>query len=543
MRQRTVIVIGGGLAGPLVALFLARRGYAVDLFESRGDPRRETTAAGRSINLTLAERGLAALRELGLEREVVDNLCIRLRGRAVHQRSGETDFIPYGREEHEVLYAVSRAGLTRFLLDACADRPGIRLHFHQQCVELNADAAAVTVADRRTGARQQHRADFVVGADGVHSEVRRQLLHGRFLDFAQYYVPWRYKELTVAAGSGFDPNALHVWPRGDRMMFAIPNPDGSFNGVCVLPADGAESFATLRTEAEVRAFLARDFADALPHLPALAREFVGRREAAFATVKTSAWRYRDKVVLIGDACHGVIPFYGQGMNAAFEDCRLLDRHLADYPDRSVSFAEYERSRRPDTTALAELCERNFTELRDTVQRPTVAARKRIGLLLNRVLGDRALPLYTMISHTSIPYAECVRRARRADRVARLLGIDLAVGVLAVAIALDRRARWGAARVAAAARRTRGAVAAIWAGLVGLGHAQGAATQIPAEPAPTAEPVAELATARRPSRPGAAIAAGTAAGVRVASGNPPGARAGSAKTTGGEGDADGYRAAA
>jgi kynurenine 3-monooxygenase len=465
MRQPTVIVVGGGLAGPLMALFLARRGYAVDLFERRGDLRRETATAGRSINLTLAERGLAALRELGLERDVVDRLGIRLRGRAVHDRAGGVDLIPYGTGEHEVLYAVSRVGLTRYLLDAAERQPGVRLHFHRQCVEVNVDAAAVTVADLRSGVRQQHRADFVVGADGVYSEVRRHLLRGRFADFEQYYVPWRYKELTVAAGSHFDQHALHVWPRGDRMMFAIPNPDGSFNGVCVLPAEGQESFATVRTPGQVRALFERDFADVLAHLPALASEF-GRPESAFPTVKTSAWRYRDTVVLLGDACHAVIPFYGQGMNAAFEDCLLLDRHLAAHTDRAEAFAAYERSRRPDTDALAELCERNFTELRDTVRRPAVAARKRVSLTLNRALGERATPLYTMVSHSTIPYTECVRRARRTDRYARLLGVDLAVGALVLA---------GAGRAL---------LTTLWRGLVSLGRVQTALPPVaPDRPAP------------------------------------------------------------
>lgn len=452
MRERTVIVVGGGLAGPLMALFLARRGYAVDLFERRGDLRRESAAGGRSINLTLAERGLAALRELGLERAAVDSLGTRLRARAVHDRAGGVDLIPYGTAEHEVLYAVSRVGLTRFLLDAADREPGVRLHFHRQCVEMNPDAAAVTVADLRSGVRRQYRADFVVGADGVYSEVRRHLLRGRFADFEQYYVPWRYKELTVAAGSGFDPHALHVWPRGERMMFAIPNPDGSFNGVCVLPATGPDSFEAARTP---RALFERDFPDVLPHLPALATEFA-RPEAAFPTVKTSAWRYRDRVVLLGDACHAVIPFYGQGMNAAFEDCLLLDRQLAAHTDREAAFAAYERSRRPDTDALADLCERNFTELRDTVRRPAVAARKRLALSVHRAVGDRATPLYTMVSHSTIPYAECVRRARRTDRYARLLGIDLAVGALVLT---------GAARAA---------LNALWRGLVALGNAHHAA---------------------------------------------------------------------
>ncbi len=453
MEQRTVIVVGGGLAGPLASLFLARRGYTVELFERRGDPRREAVEGGRSINLTLAERGLHALRRLGLEEEVVRTLCTPLRGRAVHRPAG-TAVMPYGRLEHEVLYAVSRAELTRYLLGVAAAEQGVRLHFHQQCDELDRDTAAATFLDVRTGERRRWRAGFVVGADGVYSAVRRQMQASRYVDFAQYYVPWRYKELTIAAGSGFDRNALHVWPRGERMMFAIPNRDGSFNGVCVLPEDGPDSFATLHTPDAVRAFFERDFADAVPHLPDLEAEFLGRPEAAFPTVKTSAWRHRDRVVLIGDACHGVIPFYGQGMNAAFEDCVILDEHLARYPDREAAFEAYERTRRPDTDALADLCVQNFTELRDTVQRPRVAAAKQVALLANRVLGDRAMPLYTMVSHSTIPYADCVRRARRQERVARLLGADLAIGAVAATMVARDRLREVRPRLAALARPAR-----------------------------------------------------------------------------------------
>ncbi len=439
------VIIGGGLNGPLMALLLARRGHTVNLYEMRPDPRRESTAAGRSINLTIATRGFSALRRADLEEEVKKKLCTPLASRAVHRRSGPVSHTRYGIRDEEQLYAVSRNELTNYLLDAAAAEPGVTLHFRQRCEGLDLAAGTVDFHDTGTDARHTVRADLVIGADGAHSTVRRLMHRGRFVDYSQQFVPWRYREIGIsaeaAAAAGLSPSSLHVWPRGNHMMFALPSQDGSFNGVCVLPEEGESSFAALRSAAEVESFFRSSFPDIAGFLPELARDFLAVPPSAFQTTKTSSWYYRDKAVLIGDACHSVIPFYGQGMNAGFEDCIMLDDCLAGSgSDLEAAFACYQRLRRPHTDVLADLSIANFDELRDTVLRRSVTARKDLLLTLSRLTGNRIRPLYSRIAHSSIPYADCVASARKQERLLRLCGLDVAVGALAAWRGLARLVR-------------------------------------------------------------------------------------------------------
>jgi kynurenine 3-monooxygenase len=424
-----------------MAVFLARRGCSVDVYEANADLRHEPVHSGRSINLTIAARGLDALRRLGLAEPVLDELCTVLHSRVVHDRAGTSKEVPYGVQPHEVLYAVSRTELTKFLLDAAEAEPGVRLHFQHRCVELDKTTATVILADQRTGQEVKVSADLVIGADGVHSRIRREMQRGEFVDFSQQYVPWRYRELTIPAGEGaaLAQNALHVWPRGNFMMFALPNQDHSFNAVCVLPLDGPTGFTGLTSTEQVKTFFETNFPDAVTLMPRLVEEFFERPPSGFSTIRTSSWHYRDTVVLIGDACHAVIPFYGQGMNAAFEDCVVLDQCLArHWRQWGRALQEYEQLRRVNTDALADLSIANFTELRDTVLRPSLAARKKVSRLAHQVFGDRAAPLYSLVSHSTVPYADCIRLARARDRVSRLLGADLAVAaVMTHAVVKDR----------------------------------------------------------------------------------------------------------
>ena len=432
--MKRITIVGAGLSGLPMAMLLARRGHLVDVYESRPDPRVKRLEGARSINLTFAERGLATLRVLGLEERVLEQYCTPLRGRAVHDEDGQIRHLPYGLRENEVLHAVSRVALTKFLTGVAEQRPGVRLHFGQRCVGLDPATATATFVDQNTDSRAQVAADMVIGADGAYSTVRRLMQRGQLADFNQHYIPWRYKELVItpeaAKSGGFDKNALHVWPRGPHMMFGLPNTDWSFNAVCVLPDEEGTGFDSLGTPAEAVAFFERSFPDALPYMPRLGEEFLRRPAMGFPTITTSLWHHEDKVVLIGDACHAVIPFYGQGMNAGLEDCLVLDECLADQPgDWGAAFATYQKRRKPNTDVLAELSKQNFAEMRDTVRRPSVTARKEATLIVHKALGARFLPLYTMISHTRMPYAECVQRDRRQQRRARLLGMDLLVGAL------------------------------------------------------------------------------------------------------------------
>lgn len=434
MSSRRVTIVGAGLSGSLMAIFLARRGCEVDVYEARGDLRREAVVGGRSINLTISTRGLEVMRRVGLRDRVIGDLCTTLHSRGIHDRAGATTYMPYGVRPHEVLHSVSRAELTGFLLDAAETEPGVRLHFNQRCVALEKATATVTFLDERTGEQQDVVADLVVGADGVQSAIRCEMQRGEFVDFSQHYVPWRYKELTIDTGAAgqeaLDRHSLHVWPRGDFMMFALPNRSSRLNGVCVLPTHGSNSVEELKTPEEVRAFFEANFPDVVPLMPRLVEEFLERPASGFSTIRTSCWHHKGTVVLIGDACHGVIPFYGQGMNAAFEDCVVLDECLAEHwRDWPSALKEYQCRRRVHTDVLADLSIANFAELRDTALRPSLAARKQVSRIAHRVLGDRAAPLYSLVSHSTTPYADCVRIASGRDHLARLLGVDLAVAAI------------------------------------------------------------------------------------------------------------------
>jgi kynurenine 3-monooxygenase len=450
MSKQKITIVGAGMSGPLMAIYLARWGYQVELYERRGDMRREPIEAGKSIKLTLAERGLNALAKIGLSEEVKSSCCIPLSGRAVHSGNGSVAFIPYGKNDREVIYSFTRTDLNALLLDRAEGLPSIKLFFHRRCVSIDKESAAAVFLNERTGESNCIEADVLIGADGAFSSVRQQMQRGERADYRQEFLPWGYKELSIVPSPDglhqMERHALHIWPCGDHMLFALPNLNGSFNAVCVLPFQGENSFGSIRGDADVRTLFTTYFGDALPLMPRLCEEFASRRVSEFLTIRTSRWHHRGKVVLIGDSCHAVVPFYGQGMNAAFEDCSTLDRCIAAHPgDWETIFVDYQDQRKSNTDVLATLSVENFHELRDTVRRPIVAARKQTAIFVNRLFSKAALPLYTMVSHTNIPYSECVERARQQDRIARLLGLDLVVG--AVSLWVSARNLWARRRAA------------------------------------------------------------------------------------------------
>src|SRR5579872_5996079 len=304
-----VTIVGAGLGGSLLAIYLARRAYEVHLFELRSDLRREPVEAGRSIKLTLAERGLAALRELGLEEEVLATITVPLRGRAVHSGQGVVVNQPYGKNEQEVIYSFSRNDLNAILLNAAEREPSLHLHFNQRCVDLEKETATAVFLDTKTGERTRFPADLVVGADGAYSIVRQLLQRRERADYRQDYLPWGYKELTILGSApglpDMDRHALHIWPCGDHLLFALPNFDGSLCGVCVLPFEGRHSFEAIQTDSQILDLFETHFTDALPYMPNALEEFRTRPLAEFVTVRTSCWHFQDKVLLIGDASHSV----------------------------------------------------------------------------------------------------------------------------------------------------------------------------------------------------------------------------------------------
>jgi 2-polyprenyl-6-methoxyphenol hydroxylase and related FAD-dependent oxidoreductases len=416
--DRYAVIVGAGLSGSLMALYLARRGWRVDVYERRGDPRL-ASAEGRSINLGLSARGMRALAAVGLLDAVLAR-SVPMRGRYIHTGGPELAYQPYGTRAGEVLYSILRADLNRLLIDHAEAHPAVRFTFGQGLTALEPEKG---IAYFQGGATVH--APLIIGADGANSAVRGQLeQHG--LTTTSITVPdWGYKELTIPPaddGSARTPlEGLHVWPGGGHgLMVAHPNVENSFTATLFLPE---RELSRLDTREAVAGFLAAYYPDTLALMPDGVDEWLRHPVGHLITVRTRPWHHKG-VVLIGDAAHAVYPFYGQGMNSSFEDCLVLDqcltRHAADLPR---ALAEYERLRKRHTDVLAELSERNFVELRDKLRSPWFRLRKQVDLVLHRLLGPVWLPLYTMVSHRAVPYATARLRARLQElTLLTLLGL-------------------------------------------------------------------------------------------------------------------------
>jgi kynurenine 3-monooxygenase len=430
------ILIGSGLAGGVLAAYFGRRGYEVDLYERRADPRVGNFVGGRSINLALSTRGIHALQQLGIADEVLRH-AIPMRGRMIHDKSGALHFSPYDRDPNKCINSIGRAALNTTVIEAALRYPNVRVLFNHVCTDVDLDSATAQLLNTSTSQPLQASGDAVIGVDGAFSAVRQSMqkrLPG--FQYDESYLPHGYKELTIPpAPDGswlMEKEALHIWPRKSFMMIALPNPDGSFTCTLFWEFKGPRSFETTKTDDDVRRFFDDEFPDAVPLMPALLEEYRTNPTGSLVTIRCAPWYHRDKVALVGDAAHAVVPFYGQGMNAAFEDCVVLDECLAEFPDnREIAFAEYFSRRKKNADALADLAVHNFIEMRDKTASKTFRAKKKLDHLLEGLLPGIYLPLYSMVTFTRIPYAEAARRARRQDRIvyASLLAAGAAIVVL------------------------------------------------------------------------------------------------------------------
>ncbi len=447
---RRVLIVGAGLAGSLLAVYLARAGWKVEIVERRADPRARRFAAGRSINLAISARGIKALRRAGLEDAVMKD-AIRMGGRMVHPVEGAAGYQPYSADPTRAINSVSRSALNLALLDAAAAEPNVTVSFDERCagVDFARDAASAEVAfvNDATGATRTVRADLVVGADGAYSAVRGALQKTERFDYAQEFLGHGYKELhipPVASGPhapfAMEPNALHIWPRGESMMIALPNPDGSFTCTLFWRHDGAgSSFASVKTGADALAHFSAVYPDAVPLMPTLADDFAKNPVGVMVTVRCSPWT-RGRVTLIGDAAHAIVPFYGQGANASFEDCEALADALADAiaSNRSIDDAlrAYEAARIANANAIADMALRNFIEMRDLTGRTSFKWRKKIEHALHRVMPATFVPLYDLVSFSTVPYSEAKARGAANDRAVRtVVGVAVSLAVAAVAAAI------------------------------------------------------------------------------------------------------------
>jgi kynurenine 3-monooxygenase len=407
-----VNIVGAGLAGSLLALLLARRGLSVTLHERRPDPRQTRPERGRSINLALAARGMRALERAGVM-ERVRPLLIPMRGRMVHELSGQTALQPYGQREHEVIWSVGRADLNRVLIEEAARHAGVSVRFNQLCTGADVGRDRLRFRDETSGTLHESALTPTIATDGAGSAVRASLAAAGLVSVHEEWLDHDYKELTVpptAGRQGLERHALHIWPRGGFMLIALPNTDGSFTATLFLARSGALSFAALATPPAVAQFFQRQFADAVPLMPDLLTEFASHPQGQLGTVHVTAWQVAGRVLLLGDAAHAIVPFHGQGMNAAFEDCAVLDALLERQADWLAVFTQFEQSRRPNAAAIAHMALENYTEMRDAVLDARFVRRRDLALALERRFPDRFIPRYSMVMfHPEIPYAEALRR--------------------------------------------------------------------------------------------------------------------------------------
>jgi kynurenine 3-monooxygenase len=441
--KKSITIVGAGLGGALMAVFLGRAGHRVRVYDRRADPRKGGLGRGRSINLAISTRGLAALERVGLDKKLLE-VAVPMRGRMVHAIDGGLTFQAYGHEAHHVIHSVSRGGLNRLLVEAAEAMPNVEVRFGQRCVGVDLEHATSLFADIETGTKNPVAGDLLIGADGAFSEVRLAMQQTDRFEYAQSYLEHGYKELTIPAadGGGFrmDRNALHIWPRGGFMMIALPNVDGSYTCTCFWPFAGANSFSALATRDEVRAYFSKTFPDAVPLMPSLEEDFLLNAVGSLVTVRCAPWRFKDRVVLLGDAAHAVVPFYGQGANAGFEDCIVLDECLREFPgDVAEALDTYQRRRKRHADALADLAIANFFEMRDKTASKTFLFGKKVEKALAKLLPGRFVPLYYMVSFSRTPYADAVHRARTQWRaVFAVAGLTFLAVLVVLAAVLARR---------------------------------------------------------------------------------------------------------
>lgn len=417
--MKNITIIGAGLVGSLLAIYLAKRGHKVRIYERRVDLRKNRISAGKSINLALSDRGWRGLEGIGIDEEI-RKVAIPMKGRMIHNLNGEVNFQPYGKEG-QAIYSVSRGGLNCKLMDLAEHWNNIELFFEERCTGIDFETGTARFENSNAGKHTICESDLIFGADGAFSAVRGSMQITDRFEYSQHYLEHGYKELTIppkADGTWeLDKNALHIWPRGSYMLIALPNLDGSFTCTLFFPFEGKDSFASITNEKELLEFFNRIFPDVVPLMPTLVHDYFLNPASSLVTIKCFPWRYKDKAVLIGDAAHAIVPFFGQGMNCGFEDCMELN-NLMDQHDENweIILKEFERLRKPNSDAIAELAVGNFIEMRDLVADHKFLLRKKIEAYLNQQYPDKWMTLYSMVTFSQIPYSKAQKEGNRQEEI-------------------------------------------------------------------------------------------------------------------------------
>lgn len=412
--EKKIVIIGAGLVGSLLSIYLAKRGYKVSVFERRGDMRAVGFVGGRSINLALSNRGLRALDEVGLAEEI-KSVAIPMHRRVMHDRESNLTFQPYGKEG-QFINSVSRSALNIVLMNK-AEQLGVDFHFDQRITHIDLDKTTVDCQPSTVDSKF----DYIVGADGAFSVVRGAMQITDRFDYSQDYTDHGYKELHIPPGMAgsfkLEKNALHIWPRESFMMIALPNPDGSFTCTLFFPFKGTPSFDKLKTDAEVSMFFETTFPDAVDLMPSLLEDYNSNPTSSLVTIRCYPW-VKNKTLLIGDAAHAMVPFYGQGMNAGFEDCRILNQMLNNHNDDwTTVLSLFEQTRKKDADAIAQLALDNFIEMRDLVADADFLLRKKIEARLHQLFPSRWIPLYSMVTfYDDMPYSVALETGAKQKKI-------------------------------------------------------------------------------------------------------------------------------
>ncbi|MBS1652361.1 MAG: FAD-dependent monooxygenase [Bacteroidetes bacterium] len=419
--SKNVTVVGAGLVGSLLSIYLSKKGYNVSVYERRDDMRKGKAIQGRSINLALSDRGWKGLEGVGIADEI-KKIAIPMYGRYIHNKDGTTAFQPYGTEE-QAIYSVSRATINMKLMDLAEQQNNVKIHFNKRCIDINKQYNTINFENVNNHNIETTNFDLLFGADGAFSASRLNMQTGtdRF-EYNQHYINCAYKELIIPPGDNetfkIEKNALHIWPRGSFMMIALPNPDGNFTCTLFLPFDGKYSFDNLKTKESVTSFFNEEFKDAVPLMPTLVEDFFNNPTSSLVTVKCYPWTFDSKIALIGDAAHAIVPFYGQGMNCGFEDCVVLNELMNLHGnDWEKVLSQYQILRKPDADAIADLAIANFVEMRDKTADKLFLLQKKIEAHFSKKHPDKWIPLYSMVTYSpNIRYSKALEEGQKQQAI-------------------------------------------------------------------------------------------------------------------------------
>lgn len=418
MAEEKMCVVGAGLVGSLLAAKLAQKGYQVDLYERRVDLRTVDISAGRSINLALSDRGIKALKMVGAEKAMGD-ISIPMHGRMLHDKEGNEEMMPYGKKG-QFINSISRGHLNMHLMDLAEESEKVNLYFHMKCLDVDLDKAKITFKNEKTGDVEEKQYDRIFGTDGAFSAIRSKMMLNDRFNYSQHYIPSGYKELTMPPVEGkkwaIDKGALHIWPRGSFMMIALPNLDGSFTCTIFMPFEGEVAFNNIKNNDDVMHFFETYFKDAIPHMPTLLQDWWQNKTSSLVTIRCEPWNYKDKVLLMGDASHAIVPFYGQGMNSGFEDVSVFNELMEKHDDWGKLFEDFSNTRKPDADAISELALRNYVEMRDLVADPHFVKKRALSGKINELFPNQWLPLYSMVTFSHMRYSHALNKGDWQDGV-------------------------------------------------------------------------------------------------------------------------------